>query len=52
MIERAIFRHSREVDVLTWSHLAPFLDPAGAAAAGRAGPVGPRAGPTVAPARA
>ena len=27
VIERAILRHSREVDVLTWSHLRPFLSP-------------------------
>jgi len=28
VIERAILRHSREVDVLDWSHLRPFLHPA------------------------
>ena len=29
VIERAILRHSREVDALTWTHLVPFLNPAG-----------------------
>ncbi len=28
VIERAILRHSREVDVLDWSHLQPFVNPA------------------------
>ncbi len=32
VIERAIIRHSREVDVLTWNHLKPFLHDAGRAA--------------------
>lgn len=27
VIERAVFRHHREVDVLEWSHLEPFLNP-------------------------
>jgi DNA-binding NtrC family response regulator len=30
-IERAIYRHCREVDHLAWSHLQPFLSPAEAA---------------------
>ncbi len=29
-IERAIYRHSRETDVLTWSHLQPFVTPTSA----------------------
>ena len=28
VIERAILRHSREIDVLDWPHLRPFLHPA------------------------
>jgi DNA-binding NtrC family response regulator len=27
VIERAIYRHSRETDLLTWEHLRPFLAP-------------------------
>jgi transcriptional regulator with AAA-type ATPase domain len=36
VIERAVFRHNRGVEVLTWEHLGPFLttaEPAGAATA-------------------
>jgi Sigma-54 interaction domain len=27
VLERAIYRHSREIDLLTWGHLRPFLNP-------------------------
>ncbi|MEA2631441.1 MAG: two-component system, NtrC family, response regulator AtoC, partial [Chloroflexota bacterium] len=27
LIERVVFRHSREADLITWSHLRPFVSP-------------------------
>jgi hypothetical protein len=27
LIERVVFRHSREADLITWSHLLPFVSP-------------------------
>jgi DNA-binding NtrC family response regulator len=50
VIERAILRHSREVDALTWPHLAPFLASAGSSRPVAPGPVGPATSPSVAPA--
>jgi transcriptional regulator with AAA-type ATPase domain len=40
LIERAVFRHSREADQITWAHLQPFLATAEGAASGTTAPPG------------
>ncbi len=51
VIERAIFRYIREAEVLTWSHLRPFLNPSEHAFPTNAFP-SPSAGPGPAPSSA
>ncbi len=50
VIERAIYRYSREVELLTWSHLRPFLNPSDTAHSFTSPaplPTGPNAQPPV-----
>lgn len=49
VIERAVYRHKREIDVLTWSQLRPFLTVNEATAAVTASTPAPTSGPISGP---